>query len=96
MLDEIRKNYSLVRILIILLIIAVGSYVVTLAWDLIISKFLDLFVILLSAWLLSFTLFPVVTGIQKILKISKLIATIITYIFISVLLVIIGVVFFPI
>lgn len=95
MLDEFRKNYSLIRILIILLIIAVGSYVLSLAWDLVISKFLDLFVILLSAWLLSFILLPVVAGIQKLFKISKLIATIITYILISLLLIAVSIGYFP-
>ncbi|OGE19641.1 hypothetical protein A3D83_02020 [Candidatus Daviesbacteria bacterium RIFCSPHIGHO2_02_FULL_41_10] len=94
-MDEIRKNYSLVKILIILLIIAVGSYVLSLAWVLIISKFLDLFVILLSAWLLSFILLPVVLRVQKILKSSKLIATTITYILISALLVIVSIVYLP-
>lgn len=95
-MDEIRKNYSLVKILIILLIIAVGSYVLTLAWTAIISKFLDLFVILLSAWLLSFTLLPIVLGFQKLLKSSKLMATTVTYILLSVILVLLSIVYFPI
>ncbi len=95
MLDEIRKNYSLARILIILLIIAVGSYVLSLAWVLVFSKFLDLFVILLLAWLLSFTLLPIVARVQKLLKSSKLIATVITYILISVLLIFVSINYFP-
>ncbi|MDO8657179.1 MAG: AI-2E family transporter, partial [Candidatus Levybacteria bacterium] len=94
-MDEIRRNYSLVRVLIILLIIAVGSYVLSLAWNLVFSKFLDLFVILLLSWLLSFTLFPVVVRIQKLLKSSKLIATIITYILISIILILVSIVYFP-
>ncbi|MDO8638647.1 MAG: hypothetical protein Q7R43_03660, partial [Candidatus Daviesbacteria bacterium] len=85
MLDEIRKNYGLVKILIILLIIAVGSYVVSLLW-IVLSQFLNLFIILLLAWSLSFILEPIVISIQRLIKISKLIATIITYILISVLL----------
>lgn len=95
-MDEIRKNYSLVRILIILLIIAVGSYVVSLAWTSVISKFLDLFAVLLSAWLLSFALIPVAGRIQKLLKSSKLIATIITYILILIILSLVSIVYFPI
>ena len=95
MLDEIRKNYSLVRILIILLIIAVGSYVFSLAWVLVISKFLDLFVILLSAWLLSFTLLPIVARVQHLLKSSRLIATAVTYIHISVLLIVVCIGYLP-
>lgn len=94
-MDEIKRNYSLVKILIILLIIAVGSYVLSLAWGLIISKFLDLFVILLSAWLLSFTLLPIVLSVKKLLKSSKLIATTITYILMSALLIVASIVYFP-
>lgn len=94
MFDEFRKNYSLIRILIILLILAAGSYVLSLAW-VVIRQLLDLFVILLSAWLLSFILEPIVGNIQKFAKISKLIATIITYILLSTLLVVIGIVYIP-
>lgn len=93
MLDELRKNYSLVRVLIILLIVAVGSYVLSLAWVLI-SQFLNIFVILLSAWLLSFILEPIVEKIQS-LKISKLIATIITYTLVFIILVIISIGYIP-
>lgn len=95
MINELRKNYSLVRILVILLIIAIGSYVFSLAWNLVISKFLDLFVILLSAWLLSFTLIPIVARIQNLLKTSKLIATTFTYVLLISLLSLLSIVYFP-
>ena len=94
MLDEIKKNYSLVKILILLLVIATGSYVLSIAWG-VISRFLDLFVILLSAWLLSFILEPIVEKIQRLPKISKLIATIITYILFFALLIVIGIAYIP-
>lgn len=94
MFDEARKNYSLIRILVILLIIAVGSYVFGLAWG-VISRFVDLVVILLIAWLLSFILEPVVEIIQRLLKLSKLISTIITYILISALLAAISFIYIP-
>lgn len=93
MLDEIRKNYSLVKILIILLIIAVGSYVLSITW-VVISQFANLLVILLCAWFLSFMLEPIVKKIQE-LKVSILIATIITYSLISALLIIIAISFIP-
>ena len=93
MLDEIRKNYSLVKVLIILLIVAVGSYVLSLAW-IIISQFLNLLVVLLLAWLLSFILEPIVEKIHR-LKISILLATIITYILISALLIVICIGYIP-
>lgn len=94
MLEEIKKNYSLIRILIILLIIATGGYVLSMAWG-IISRFLDLLVILLIAWLLSFILEPMVKRIQKLLRASKLIATIITYILVFSLLAVIIIVYVP-
>ncbi len=94
MLDDIKKNYSLIRILIVLLIIAVGGYVLSLAW-VIISKFVDIFAILLSAWLLSFILEPIVERIQKICKSSKLVATIITYLLTCGVIVIITIGYIP-
>lgn len=94
MLNELRKNYSLLKILIILMIIAVGSYVLTIGWS-IISNFLDLFVILLSAWLLSFIFLPIVDSIQKTFKLSKLISTTITYILISILMIAIIFLYIP-
>jgi predicted PurR-regulated permease PerM len=93
MLDEIRNNYSLVKVLIILLIIAVGSYVVSLLW-IILSQFLSLFVILLLAWLFSLILEPIVKKIQE-LKVSILMATIITYILVSALLIVISLSYIP-
>ncbi len=94
MFNEIRKNYNLVRILIILLIIATGSYVLSLAW-IVVSKFLNLFVILLSAWLLGFILEPVVGRIQGLLKMPKLVATIITYLLVFALLLILSIAYVP-
>lgn len=91
--SEIRKNHSLIRLLIILLIVAVASYVSQIAWG-VISKFLNLFVILLLAWLLSFILEPIVEKIQA-LRISKLIATIITYALVFGLLVVITISYIP-
>lgn len=93
MINEIKENHSLVRILIILLIIATGSYVFSIAWG-VLSKFLDLFVILLSAWLLSFILEPIVEILQK-LKFPKIIATAITYLFVFVLLTVITIAYIP-
>lgn len=94
MLEEIKKNYSLIRILIILLIIATGGYVLSMAWG-IISRFLDLLVILLLAWLLSFMMEPMVKRIQKLLKTPKLIATIIAYILVFSFLAVIIIVYVP-
>lgn len=94
MLDDIRKNYSLIRILVILLIIAVGSYVLGLAWG-IIGDFLDLLSILLIAWLLSFMLEPVVKTVGNLTKLSKLISTVITYILLLLLLAVTSFIYIP-
>lgn len=94
MLDEIKKNYSLVKILLILLIVIAGSYVLSIAW-IILSQFLSLFIVLLSAWLLNIILEPIVERIQKFLKISKLFATFITYILLSILLIAITISYIP-
>lgn len=94
MLDEIKKNYSLVKILLILLIIIAGSYVLSIAW-IVISQFLSLFIVLLSAWLLNIILEPMAEKIQEFLKISKLFSTFITYILLSILLIAITISYIP-
>lgn len=94
MLDEIRKNYSLTRILLILLIIAVGSYVVGIAWGAV-KAILDILIILVVAWLLSFVLEPVVELIQKLLKVTKPISTTLTYILLLLSFAAIGFLYIP-
>lgn len=94
MLDEIKRNYSLIRILIILLIIAVGGYVLSLVW-VVVSKFLDIFAILISAWLLSFILEPVVDRIERIFRVSKVISTAVTYLLTCVLIAVVVIGYIP-
>lgn len=94
MFKKVRKNQSLIQILLILLIFAVGSYVLELFWTAI-SQFMDIIVIMLVSWLLSFLLDPVVDSIQKYLKLSKVAATSVTYLLLTILIVAAGFVYIP-
>ncbi len=94
MLDEVKKNIGLLRVLLFLLIIAVGSYVLGLIGS-VLSRFTDTLVIVLVSWLLSFLLDPVVDLIQKYLKFSKVISTTITYLLLTIFIVTIGFVYIP-
>ena len=67
MFNEVKKNYNLVQILLFLLVIAVGSYVLGLAW-IVLGQFSDILMVILVSWLLSFLLDPVVDMIQKYLR----------------------------
>lgn len=81
-LQEIRNENTLVRVLLILLIIAVGTYVFTIVWQ-VLGNYADIFIVLICAWLLSFVLEPLVEKISKITKLSKVWATAITYLLIA-------------
>ncbi len=94
MFEQIRKDHSLTRILLILLIIAVGTYVLGIAWG-VVRIFLDIFITLIMAWILSFILDPVVELIRKLLKVSKLISTIITYFLLLLSFAAIGFIYIP-
>lgn len=79
MLKDI-KNGSLTKLLIILLIIAVGIYLFDIAWG-ILGNYADVFVVVISAWLLSFMLEPVAEGICKFTRVPKLVGAIGAYVF---------------
>lgn len=82
MLSEFKKDFFLVRILLILLIIAVGSYVFGMFWQSV-GIFSDILVILICAWLLSFILEPVVDYLTQVFHLPKIWATIITYLLLT-------------
>ncbi len=79
MLDEIKKQFTSIQILVTLLIIAVGAYVFQLAWQFL-GKFSDIFVMLISAWLISFILEPSVDKILTWTKMRKAYAALIVYV----------------
>lgn len=80
MLEDFKKEFNLVRILLILLTIAVGMYVLGLIWQ-IVTLFSDILIILIISWLLSFILEPVVEKINHLTRLSKTISAILTYLF---------------
>ena len=94
MFNEVKKNYNLVQILLFLLVIAVGSYVLGLAW-IVLGQFSDILMVILVSWLLSFLLDPVVDMIQKYLRLSKIISTSLTYVLLSAFIVAIGFIYIP-
>jgi len=79
MLEEIKRQFTSVSILITLLIIAVSIYIFQIAWQLL-GNFSDVIIILIIAWLLSFILEPFVDRITHLAKVSKIIAAFIVYI----------------
>lgn len=94
MFEELKKDKNLVRILLILLIIAVGSYVFNIFSD-VLGNFSDVFIILIAAWLVSFILEPMAEKIHDLLRISKTIATLIVFVGITLLTVVTIFLFIP-
>lgn len=84
MLDELKKDRNLLRILIVLLIAALGIYLLNIVWR-VLGNFSDIIIILISAWLLSFILEPVVDKICSLTHLPRILSTIITYFLISVI-----------
>lgn len=83
MFKQLQKNENLLKILLVLLIIAVGTYVLNLIWQ-IVGRFSDLIMIFIFSWLLSFILEPSVDRIKNVLKIEKVWATLITYLLLTI------------
>lgn len=79
MLKDI-NNESLIRILVILLIAAVGIYLFGIAWG-VLGNYADVFIVIICAWLLSFMLEPIAEGICKITRTPKLVGAIGAYLF---------------
>lgn len=79
MIDDIKKQITSIRILIALLIIAVGIYLIQIALQLL-GNFSEVIIILISSWLLSFILEPFVETLQQYLRISKILAASLVYI----------------
>lgn len=92
MLEDVKKELTSIKVLVTLLIIAVGFYVLQTAWS-ILSNFTDIFFVLVFAWLLSFALEPVVDRISKITNLTRIWSALITYILLAVIITI-GVYFY--
>ncbi len=94
MINEARKNQKLIKVLLVLMIAAVGSYVLGLAFSFL-AQFKNVIAIILVSWLLSFLLDPIVDRIQKYFKLSKILSTSITYLLLTVCIVAIGFIYIP-
>lgn len=94
MLEDFKKEKTLVRILLLLLITAIGIYLFNIVWQAL-SNFADIIIIMVTAWLLSFILDPLAGHISKYAKTSKLWAALLTYTLIFGLLIIGFLLFIP-
>jgi len=70
MFEEIKKGFSLFKLLVILLTIAVSIYLFGILWQFL-GNFSDVIVIAVLAWLLSFILEPLVDIASKFLRVQK-------------------------
>lgn len=82
MIDQIKKEINLIKVLILMLIAAVGIYLFGIVWQLI-NIFSDIIIIVVLAWLLSFILEPVVEGIKSLTHLPKALSALIAYLLIS-------------
>lgn len=95
MLDEFKKQYTSIKLLTVLLIIAVSIYLFQIAWQ-VLWQFSDVIIMVVLAWLLSFLLEPLVHFISKITKLPKLFSALIVYTFFATLIAILIFLFIPI
>lgn len=84
MFAEIKKEFTLFKLLVFLLTIAVSIYLLGIFWQ-VLGNFYDVIVITVVAWLLSFILEPLVDIISKFTHAKKLWSALIVYIFFAVL-----------
>jgi len=94
MFNELKKQFTSINILISLSILAVGIYIFQNVWQ-VMGIFSDVFILLISAWLVSFILEPSVNKLSKSLYVSKVTAASIVYILVFGLLGIIIFIFIP-
>jgi predicted PurR-regulated permease PerM len=84
MFEEIKKGFSLFKLLVILLTVAVSIYLFGILWQFL-GNFSDVIVIAVIAWLLSFIIEPLVDLISKLTKLAKIWSALLVYAFFAVL-----------
>jgi predicted PurR-regulated permease PerM len=84
MFEEIRKEFTLFKLLVFLLTIAVSIYLLGIFWQFL-GNFSDVIVIALIAWLLSFIIEPLVDIISKLTKLAKIWSALLVYAFFAIL-----------
>jgi predicted PurR-regulated permease PerM len=82
MIEEIKKEFTPFKFLVFLLIIAVSMYLLQ-AFSTVIAGFSDIIFVVILAWLLSFILEPIVTLTVNFLKIAKIWAALMVYLFLG-------------
>ena len=95
MIEEIRKEFTLFKLLVFLLTIAISIYLLQVLWQFF-SNFSDVILIIVIAWLLSFILEPLVDILDKYGKLPKVWSALIVYIFFALLFTAMTFIFFPV
>ena len=95
MLDEFKKGFTLFRLLVILLTIAVSLYLLQILWQFL-GNFSDIIIVVVMAWLLSFILEPLVNFISMITKLPKFFSALITYAFFAIVITAMVFIFIPV
>ena len=78
MLDEIKKQLASAKFLVIILSVAISIYLLQILWQ-VLGVFSDVIVIVISAWLLSFLLEPLVHKLSRGVKIPKIASAFLVY-----------------
>lgn len=84
MIEEIKKEFSLFKLLVFLLTIAVSIYLLQILWQFL-GNFSDVILIVVTAWLLSFILEPLVDLVGKLTKLPKIGSALVVYVFFAIL-----------
>ncbi len=79
MLEEFKKQSTLLKTFLILASIALGIYLFQMLWG-VLGFFSDVLIILFSAWIVSFILGPAVGFLEKRLKMPKIVAALVVYV----------------
>jgi predicted PurR-regulated permease PerM len=94
MLEEIKKEFSSFKLLVILLSTAVSIYLLQILWQ-VLGNFSDVIIILVFAWLLSFILEPLVDLVSKFSKLPKVWSALSVYVFFAILFSVMIFIFIP-
>src|ERR1035437_427821 len=84
MFEELKKEFTLFKLLVFLLTVAVSIYLLGIFWQ-VLGNFYDVIVIALFGWLISFIIEPLVDVVTKITRLKKLWAALIVYILFAIL-----------
>lgn len=94
MFDELKKDFSSLKLLTILLTVAVGIYLLQFLFDFL-RNFSDIILIIFFGWLVSFILEPFVDIFTNYLKIPRVISTALVFVLSAVLIVLTFILFIP-